>query len=101
MNPAVFTGRARRDILMATQWMAKDNPLVAQALREAIKQAAILLGNYPLSGRERPDLVNGSYRFLAITGFSYVLVYDSLPRPPIVVRVIHGARDLPALMDDF
>jgi len=37
-------------------------------------------------------------RFLAVHGFPYLLVYNADRRPPLIVRVLHGARDLPSLL---
>ncbi|MEO5347532.1 MAG: hypothetical protein H7834_14330 [Magnetococcus sp. YQC-9] len=40
-------------------------------------------------------------RFLCLTGFPYILVYDSTPTPPLILRVFHGARELPELLEDL
>jgi len=33
-----------------------------------------------------------------LTGFPYVIVYDAGRRPPAIVRILHGARDLPEIL---
>lgn len=49
----------------------------------------------------RPDLAPEKFRFLVIHGFDCLIVYQSvgLSRPRIV-RILHGARDMPALLAD-
>lgn len=57
--------------------------------------AAIRIGQYPLIGSVRPVLAPESARFLTVTAFPYVIVYRSTVTPPRILRVLHGARDLP------
>ena len=94
MKPAVFSPQARRDLLEASRWIASDNPAAARAFRETLVKAAKRLGDHPDLGRERPELADPPVRFLVLTGFPYVLVYDVDRQPPLVLRVLHGARDL-------
>ena len=95
---AVLAPAARRDLLVAARWIAKDNPRAASALRDAVVGAARRIGEHPALGVERPDLADPPVRFLPLTGFSYVMVYDADRRPPLVLRVLHAARDLPELL---
>jgi plasmid stabilization system protein ParE len=57
--------------------------------------AAIRIGQYPLIGFVRPTLAPECFRFFVVTGFPYVIVYRSTATPPRILRVLHGARDLP------
>jgi toxin ParE1/3/4 len=36
-----------------------------------------------------------------VSGFSYVIVYDASREPPLILRVLHGARELPELLRDL
>lgn len=96
-----FSPRARRDLREAVLWIAADNPLAAQGLRDAIRIAGAQIGAHPNVGRHRPDLADEDYRFLTLTGFPYVMVYNTKFRPPLVVRVLHMARDLPNTLNDL
>jgi toxin ParE1/3/4 len=98
MTPAVLAPAARRDLLGAARWIAKDNPRAALALKGAIVRAARRIGEHPAIGVVRPDLADPSVRFLPLTGFPYVVVYDADRRPPLILRVLHAARDLPELL---
>jgi len=97
-QPAVLAPRARRDLLAAMRWIARDNPTAARALRDAIVQAAERIGAHRHIGVQRPDLAGEPYRFLALTGFPYVIVYNADRTPPLILRILHGARDLPELL---
>jgi toxin ParE1/3/4 len=94
-RPAVFAPRARRDLLDAVRWIAKDNRLAAEGLRHAVIDAAHRLGAHPGIGAMRLEWADEPIRFLPLTGFPYVIVYDAAEVPPLILRVLHGARDLP------
>lgn len=98
MSAARLSPRARRDLIEAARWIARDDPQAATALRNAIVVAARRIGEHSGSGRERPQVLDPPGRFLVLTGFPYVLVYDADRRPPLVLRVLHGARDLPEVL---
>lgn len=98
MNPALFAPQARRDVIEAARWIAKDNPVAARALRDTLADVASRLGQYPELGSLRPDLAGPEIRFLVLTGFPYVVVYDAMRRPPLILRVLHGGRDIPSVM---
>ena len=53
----------------------------------------------PKLGRVMLDLAPARYRFWSVRGFPYLLVYDAEAEPPIILRVVHQSRDLPAILD--
>ena len=101
MTAAAFAPRAELEGAEAIDWIRKDNPAAARGLRDALIQAAERIGAHPQLGVSRPDLAREPYRFLAPTGFPYVIVYNAERRPPLIARVVHGARDLPELLRDL
>ena len=101
MSAAVLSPAARRDLLDAIRWIAYDNPTAARALRSSVAKTAANVGTYPHFGVSRPDLAEPPYRFVVMTGFPYVIVYNADRRPPLIVRILHGARDLPELLRDL
>ena len=98
---AVISAAARKDLLDAAAWIAKTNPLAARALRGSIVEAAIVLGDSPNIGFERIDLIDSPVRFWILRGFPYIIVYDSELRPPLILRVLYGARDLPEVLAEL
>lgn len=101
MPAAVLGPQARRDVLEATRWIAKDNPTAARGLRVAVLEAAQRIGEHPRAGVVRPELADEQFRFLMLTGYPYVIVYNSSRSPPLIVRVLHGARDLPDFLREI
>lgn len=100
MNSTLFAPQAKRDLIEAASWIAKDNPAAARALRDSLTDAARRLGRCPELGSQRSDLAGPEIRFLVLSGFPYVVVYDAMHRPPLILRVLHGGRDIPSLMGD-
>lgn len=98
MRPAVLLPPARRDLREAVRWIAKDNPTAAQGLRNAVIVAARRIGEHPSIGLVRPDYADEPIRFYVLTGYPYVLLYNSGTEPPRIVRVLHGARDIPSVL---
>lgn len=68
-------------------------------LRDGVRRIARLIGEHPDIGVVKADLAPDRYRFLTIRGFDCLVVYRAggLPRPRIL-RILHGARDLAALL---
>jgi toxin ParE1/3/4 len=101
MSPAVLSPLARRDLLDALRWIAQDNQAAARALHHSVIKAAQHIGEHNHFGVPRPDLAGPPYRFVILTGFPYVVVYNADRRPPMIVRILHGARDLPEILRDL
>lgn len=101
MTAARFSPLAKNDLLSAVAWIAKDNEVAAQGLLDAALAAAARIGEHPQIGARRPDLVDEPYRLLTLTGFPYVLVYNAERHPPLIMRMVHGVRDLPDLLRDL
>ena len=96
---ALFAPRAERELRDAVLWIEQDNPTAADALLAAAIAAARQLQARPKLGRVRLDLAPARYRFWSVRGFPYLLVYDAEAEPPIILRVAHQSRDLPAILD--
>ncbi len=101
MSAAVLSPKARRDLLEGARWIARDNPAAARASRNAVADAARRLGDHPEIGVVKAELADPPVRFLMLTGFPDVIVYDADRRPALILRVLHGARDLPEVFRDL
>ena len=97
----LFTPAAERDLREATRWIAHDNPAAATAMLQAVLIAARRLRERPQLGRIQDNLAPRRYRFWSLPGFRYLIVYDTEADPPHIVRVLHTARDLPAILRDL
>ena len=99
MRAATLSPRARRDVHSTVEWITRDNPVAAQGLLNAVLTAAERIGEYPQIGVRRPDLTASlRSRFVVLTGYPYLIVCAADRDPPVIVRVVHGARDLPRLL---
>jgi toxin ParE1/3/4 len=96
----LFTPSAERDLQAAARWIARDNPGSAEALLRAALTAARRLRERPAVGRILEDLAPRRYRFWSLSGFRYLMVYDTEADPPHVVRIVHTAQDLPRVLRD-
>lgn len=63
--------------------------------------AAQRLGSHPTMGATRLHLAPSRYRFWPLRRYPYLLVYTADTTPPRILRVVHMARDLPALLADL
>jgi toxin ParE1/3/4 len=98
MRPAQLSGLARRELNDAADWISDDSQNAAEAFVRRVAEVAVQLAEHPRSGVSRPDLAASHFRFKTIPGFAYVIVYDSRPKPPLILRALHGARDLGTLL---
>lgn len=95
--------RARRDVLEAAQYIAKENIAAALRFADAVRQTEELLAETPGIGAPgnfaRPELAG--MRSHSVQGFrKYLIFYIAGDSGIEIVRVLHGARDLPALFGD-
>ena len=95
--------KARRDILSIVAYVADRNPAAARALYDAYDQALPTLRSHPEAGRRYvPDhAALGNVRMLPIAGFADYLIFTRYDGDTIeVIRVLHGARDILAVLED-
>jgi toxin ParE1/3/4 len=96
---ATLSRRAQRELNSALRWIARDNPLAAQGLLDAVTRAAERIGRHPRIGTLRPDLTASANRcFVVLPGYPYLMAYNADRNPPRIVRIVHGARDLPRVL---
>lgn len=74
--------------------IARDNPSAANSVLEELLNTLELLAANPEIGQRRDDLQAGA-RAMSIR--PYVIVYRPAEDGVHVIRVVHGARDFPAL----
>jgi toxin ParE1/3/4 len=85
-------------VLSAARRIARENGPAARPFRNALLRAAQCIGQYKECGALRSDLADPPFRFLLLSGFPYVIVYNPEREPPLIVRILHGAHDLPEIL---
>lgn len=99
MSEFQFTPQATDDLLDIWAFVARDNPEAADRVERAIFQACDLVASSPLAGQIRTDLTHLPVRFWVVHPYSnYLIVYDPETKPLQVIRIIHGARNLPSIL---
>ena len=91
-----FSIEASRDLEEVKDYISQDNPDAAVRLILLIREKCTLLAKQPGIGRDRSDILSG------LRGFpvgNYFIFYQSTNDGIAVVRVLHGARDIPELFD--
>lgn len=94
MARLTITAHARADLREIHSYIAKDNPEAARRVVERLRAKARRLAQTPGMGRSREDLRPDLFSFPV---GQHVLFYRPQPGGIVLVRVVHGARDLPAL----
>ena len=98
MKPVRLTPRVDSDIDACLSWIAKDNPAVALRFLDALKSLSAIPVTH--AGHRSPryaeiPLVHG-VRMLAIKDFENCLLFYLEHEDCVdVIRVLHGARDIP------
>src|SRR5262245_51432413 len=93
----VRTDQAEQDWLDIWLFVAENDIGAADRLLNQIDVACQLLTDFPYLGKARPDIRSGLRH--AIVG-RYVILYQIEADKIEVVRLVHGARHLPGVLDD-
>lgn len=96
MIPFVLTPAAAEDLQGIDDHLVEDGHAAAERVSRALEAAMARLAEHPLLGHVRPDLTSRPYRFWSV--YSYLIVYQPEPGTIQIIRVLHGARDLPELL---
>jgi toxin ParE1/3/4 len=92
--PVIFRRpRASADLSEIWEFIAQENIERADAFVDRIDEKFRALAAQPFMGRERKELGPG-IRSIAMP--PYVIFYETLPDGIMIVRVLHGARDVEA-----
>lgn len=92
----VLTPAAAEDLHKIDERLVEESVAAAERVSKALEIAMTRLAHHPMLGHARADLTSRPYRFWPV--YSYLIVYQPAPAPIQIVRVLHGARDLPDLL---
>lgn len=94
-----LTPQALDDLFDIWSYIAQDSPAAADRVEQAIYLACERLVGSPLIGMIRKDLTALPVRFWLVTPYTnYFIVYDPASKPLQIVRILHRARNIPALL---
>lgn len=92
MPTVLRTSQAHLDLVEIAFRIAGENPAAAARWLDLIDEKCQLLARMPELGRKRPDLAP-ELRGLPVD--NYIIFYRPMNDGIQVIRVLHGARDLP------
>lgn len=102
MKRVVFNPLAIDDLDEITHFIAQDNPVAAEKVREDLLDSSQALCQQPELGI-RPRFSAHRYagiRFIPSSRYpTYLLFYRELATEVEVLRIIHGSRNLPPLFE--
>ena len=91
----ILTKPAADDVRQILDYIRERSPQGAQKVRMELRRAMELLASFPGFGHLREDVTDEPIRFWCV--YSYSIAYRPDTKPLQIIRVIHGARDLPRL----
>jgi plasmid stabilization system protein ParE len=99
--PFQLTPRALSDIGDIWDYIGEDNVDAANRVESAIFSACESLARHPLLGSKRSEITPLPVRFWTVARFpNFIVVYRPDTRPLQVIAVLHGKRDLKALLEE-
>lgn len=87
----IRTRRARQDLVGIWRHIAADNPAAADGLLDRIDERCARLVESPRLGPPRDDIRPG-LRYVVVG--EYLILYRIIDEGILIVRVVHGRRDL-------
>lgn len=87
-----YTHKSLRDMDAIGEYIAKENAQAARRLLRSIKDKCKVFAETPLIGSQRDEFGEGTRVFSL---GSYLVFYHPADSGITVLRVLHGARDLP------
>jgi toxin ParE1/3/4 len=92
-----FAPAARNNLLAIIDYIAADNWDRAISFAEELERRCLKFGEFPEAGRRFPALGSNAH----IVPFKgYVILYRNLTDEVSIERVIHGVRDIMALIEE-
>ena len=97
MSRFLFGRYVEGDLREIRDHVSQDSPEAARRLMIRFVAAFRRLARHPELGHVREDLLAPSLRFWLVG--SYLVIYLAQRRPIEIVAVVHGARDVPLIVN--
>ena len=86
----LWTEPARDDLREIFRFILQDNPVAARNVIREIRQKVERLTQFPLSGRDVPELPDTAFREVIIG--NYRVIYRVVRNTVEILTVVHGRR---------
>lgn len=94
----VLTDSAKADVRAIIAYLRERSPQAAKLVRVKLHANMRWLAEFPNMGHFREDVTLKPLRFWCV--YSYLIVYRPERKPVEIVRVLHGAQNLPQFFKD-
>jgi plasmid stabilization system protein ParE len=98
MAGSLISPEALQDLQSIQEFIALDNPHAAEKIIDQLFAAFENLAKFPHIGHRRPDLTNRNVQFWATC--AYLVVYRIVPDGLQIVAILHGAQDVPRVLEN-
>jgi plasmid stabilization system protein ParE len=96
-----LTPRALSDLCDIWEYISEDSVDAANRVESAILLACASLARHPLLGSKRSEITSLPLRFWTVTRYpNFIVVYRPDTEPLQVVAVLHGKRNLKAILEE-
>lgn len=92
------TKEAEEDLLQLWVYIAQDNETAANNIFDQIEQKSLLYAENPEIGRTRPEIRSNLRSFVIAP---YTVFYQPIDEGIIIIRILHGSRDVRAIFSDY
>lgn len=97
MKQLIVKARARLDIRAIAEFIARDNPARAVSFIDELLERMMAAAERPNSFRERGEWGPG---IRSVLHHRYHIVFREAGDTVIILRVLHGAQDAPAILGE-
>jgi plasmid stabilization system protein ParE len=96
-----LTPRALSDLSDIWEYIAEDSADAANRVESAILSACASLARYPSLGSKRNEITPLPVRLWTVTRYpNFIVVYRPNTEPLQVIAVLHGERNLKAILEE-
>ncbi len=101
MSRYQFTPQAVEDLFEIWIYIARHSVGAANRVEAAVYNACAFLAEGPLRGSTREEITRLPLRFWTVQAFpNYIIVYDPQSDPLQIIRILHGSRDVLAILGE-
>ena len=101
MSRYQLTPQALEDLFEIWSYIARDNVEAADRVEESVHKACDMLAEGPWRGKVRKDLTSLPLRFWTVQHYpNYIVVYNPRTNPLQIIRILHGARNILAILGE-
>jgi toxin ParE1/3/4 len=103
LRKALWHRLAQEDLTEAFLYIGEESPTAAERLLDAVEETVELLCRNPEAGRrcKFQSVRAADVRSLGVGGFeAYLVFYRPAGQHLEIVQFLHGARDLPSLLEE-